>query len=399
MISVGIDVSKGKSVVCILKPYGEIVKEPFEVSHTKEQLEALATLLKSFEKEVRVVCEATGIYHEPVVESLHGAGIFVSVVNPLTMKKYGDRSIRKVKTDKADAIKIASYGIDYWFNLASFQPREQIYTELQLLNSSYEFYLNGHTRAKVNLSVVLEKTMPGITSTVCHQSNHSGDAKLGAIVSRYWHYDNITKLSERRFVESFCKWAKKQRYQQNEKSARRIYALASAGIPSLSSSTPSTKMIVQEAVNILLEYNRILARILSQMQALASTLREYDMLLAMPGIGKILASRLIASIGDVRRFHSGSALVAQAGIDIPSYQSGQYTGTQRKISKRGTPAIRKTAFQIVSSMLRVTPKEDNAVYEFVCKKLAEGKPRKVAKVAGINKLLRIYYARASELYS
>lgn len=34
MISVGIDVSKGKSTICILKPYGEIVSEPFEIEHT-----------------------------------------------------------------------------------------------------------------------------------------------------------------------------------------------------------------------------------------------------------------------------------------------------------------------------------------------------------------------------
>ena len=33
MISVGIDVSKGKSTVCVLKPYGEIVCRPFEMQH------------------------------------------------------------------------------------------------------------------------------------------------------------------------------------------------------------------------------------------------------------------------------------------------------------------------------------------------------------------------------
>ena len=39
MISVGVDVSKGKSMICILKPYGEIVSSPFEVAHIEKDLE------------------------------------------------------------------------------------------------------------------------------------------------------------------------------------------------------------------------------------------------------------------------------------------------------------------------------------------------------------------------
>ena len=65
MISVEIDVSKGKSTVCILKPYGEIVCRPFEVQHTEDGLEAIDNLLSKLDGEVRVIMEATGIYHLP----------------------------------------------------------------------------------------------------------------------------------------------------------------------------------------------------------------------------------------------------------------------------------------------------------------------------------------------
>ena len=43
--------------------------------------------------------------------------------------------------------------------------------------------------------------------------------------------------------------------------------------------------------------------------------------------------------------------------------------------------------------------EDKAVYEFIKKKESEGKAKKVAKIAGLNKFLRIYYARVMEVYS
>ena len=74
--------------------------------------------------------------------------------------------------------------------------------------------------------------------------------------------------------------------------------------------------------------------ILTQMQALAKTLPEYSLVREMPCIGDTLAPRLIAEIGDVRRFHSKRALIAYAGIDAPPYQSGKFRANNRHISKR-----------------------------------------------------------------
>nr|WP_330389781.1 IS110 family transposase [Cellulosilyticum sp. I15G10I2] len=63
------------------------------------------------------------------------------------------------------------------------------------------------------------------------------------------------------------------------------------------------------------------------------------------GVGEVLAPRLIGEIGDVKRFHSGKALIAYAGIDAPPYQSGQFTGIQRRISKRGSSTLNKTGYE------------------------------------------------------
>ena len=79
MISVGIDISKGKSMVCILKPYGEIVAKPFEVRHTAHDLEALAAMLQKLNDEVKVVMEATGVYHLPVLTCLKDHWSYVKI--------------------------------------------------------------------------------------------------------------------------------------------------------------------------------------------------------------------------------------------------------------------------------------------------------------------------------
>lgn len=86
MISVGIDISKGKSTVCILKPYGEIVSSPFEIRHVERELDTLAQMILRLAEESRVVLEATGIYHLPVLTYLQEKGIYVAVVNPYEMK-------------------------------------------------------------------------------------------------------------------------------------------------------------------------------------------------------------------------------------------------------------------------------------------------------------------------
>ena len=134
------------------------------------------------------------------------------------------------------------------------------------------------------------------------------------------------------------------------------------------------------------------------MQEIASTLPEYSVVREMKGVGDVLSVRLIGEIGDVRRFRNGSSLVAFAGIDAPPYESGKFVGTNRNISKRGSPTLRKIGYEIMHSLKVSKPTEDSAVYDFIIKKENEGKPKRVAKIAGLNKFLRIYYARVMALY-
>ena len=81
MDAVGIDVSKGKSTVAVLRPFGEIVVSPFDVSHNPKELGELVTLLKSLDGETKVVMEYTGSYYLPIAQFLHNNGCFVSVIN------------------------------------------------------------------------------------------------------------------------------------------------------------------------------------------------------------------------------------------------------------------------------------------------------------------------------
>lgn len=399
MISVGIDVSKGKSMVCILKPYGEIVSSPFEVEHTETAMHELVSMLLKFDDELKVVMEATGIYHLPILTYLADKGIFVSVINPYEMKKYRTQGLRNIKTDKYDSITIANYGIDHWFRLQNYRFTDKLYSELKLLGRQYMHYMRMRVESVLSLTHLLDYTMPGIKELLNGWNEASNKDKLSDFVEKYWHFDNITRMSEEEFINDYAEWAKSKGYHTSPKKASKIYQRAIEGIPTLSSNTPSVKMLVLEAVRVLREVDNTLYKIITQMQELAKRLPEYSVVRNMGGIGDVLAPKLIAEIGDIRRFHNGKALIAYAGIDAPPYQSGKFVGTQRKISKRGSAALRKIGYEAMRCLKTHKPGKDTAVYDFIIKKEQEGKSKKSAKIAGLNKFLRIYYARVLEVYN
>lgn len=139
MNAVGIDVSKGKSTVVVMRPFGEVVAEPFEVSHTDAELRKLVCFLEKLPGETRIVIEYTGSYWQPIAKVLHDAGLFVSVVNALLIYKYGNNSIRRGKTDKLDAVKIANYCLDRWTVLDRYAPADQIRQTLKTCRRQYPF--------------------------------------------------------------------------------------------------------------------------------------------------------------------------------------------------------------------------------------------------------------------
>ena len=127
-----------------------------------------------------------------------------------------------------------------------------------------------------------------------------------------------------------------------------------------------------------------------EMITLASQLPEYPVVMRMFGVGSVLGLQLMAEIGDVRRFNHKQSLVAFAGVDAPPCQSGTFESKNRHISKRGSLRLRKTLFQVISTLIQRAPADD-AVFQFLDRKRQEGKHCCVYMTAAANKFLRIYY--------
>ena len=401
MLSVGIDVSKGKSTIAIINELGEMIEKPKDYRHQKEDLDNLINTLNKLDRNnLKIVMESTGVYHRPVLYYLRSKGFFVSSINPLKMKKYlNNLNYRGVKTDKVDSLSIAQYGIDNWYHLKNEdEANDDIYDELRRLSRQYLTLVKEKAALTQNLDHLIDQVAPGINTLFTGYSYQYHTNHLADFLETFWHYDLITKLSYKQFEKKFKSWANKKEYHSRDNKPDKVYKLALNSIPIIPADE-TTKFMVLSLIRSLRSLSDELTEMLTRMDDLAKGLKEYETVKAMPCVGDTLRPLLIAEIGNINRFHSADALIAYAGIDVSPYQSGQYECKARHITRKGSSELRKIAYQIVTMIYMLKPSYDTAVLDFIIKKKSEGKPHKVSLVAGMNKLLRIYYARVKEAYS
>ena len=396
MYAVGIDVSKGKSTISIITIYGEVIEEPFEILHDQNGFDILLSKIKNYQKEdIKFLMEATGHYHLPLLNTLIQSGYFVCVENALIIKKYCDLDLRKVKNDRKDSLKLASYCSEKWFKLKKFEPTDEIREQLQFLSREYNQYVKIKTNLKIQLTNLIDKTFPGIKKIVDDENRYE---LLLDIYKKYSYPSLVLEKDKKDFIDDIEIMAKKYRHKVGRIIGENIYTQA----PIIITSCPyneSLQLSINSCILLLKETIKVTNDIISKMDELASQLKEFEVVSNMKGVGLKTRARLIAEVGDIRKYKNANCLIACCGIDTPPYQSGIFNATNRHITKRGSKYLRKVGYEIIKCIKSSRPKTDNSVYLFIIKKEAEGKPKKVAKIAGLNKFLRIYYARVKELYN
>ena len=393
--AVGVDVSKSKSTIAVRRPGGEI-NAPFRCTSYKQRLEKLVSTLKKLGGDIRVVMEHTSMYWRPIALTLKKAGFFVSVVNAMMIHDFSDNSIRKLKTDRADALKIANYALTFWDTLPLLNDEEETRLLLKMQSRANERITATATLLRNGLIALADQTFCGVNLAFDPNTKNTTDGheKWVDFFLRYWHRDCVCQYSIDVFTESYRGWCKRKNYNFRTDTAHKIYLLAQECVATLPK-CESTKTLIAQACKSLNAVCEAKRSTQLEMQRLAALLPEYEIVMQMEGAGPITGPALMAEIGDVRRFKNKKALVAFAGIDAPPFQSGSFESKSRHVSKRGSPHLRRTIF-IVSNIILTRSNPENAVFCFMDKKRSEGKHYYVYTVAGSAKFLRIYYARVNE---
>lgn len=397
MNAVGIDVSKGKSTVTIRRPGDVVIMPPCDIPHTQSAINNLIGRLRSLDGETKVCMEHTGRYYEPVATWLSDAGFFVSAVNPILIRDFGDDSLRTPKTDKADSKKIARYTLDRWAKLPHYGSMDKTRNQLKTMNRQFGFYMAHKTAMKNNLIALLDQAYPGANAFFDSPARSDGSQKWVDFVHTYWHVDCVRSKPLPAFTAHYQNWCKRKGYNFSAEKAAKIYHLSSDLI-AVFPKDDITKMLLWQAIAMLNTASATVESLRREMDGLAATLPEYPVVMAMNGVGSTLGPQLMAEIGDVTRFTHREALTAFAGVDPGKNDSGKRVRKSVRTSKKGSPSLRKTLFQVMDSLIKRSPVED-PVYAFMDKKRAQGKPYYVYMTAGANKFLRVYYGRVKEYLS
>ena len=342
---------------------------------------------------MKILVEETGTYHLPVFGYLIDKGYFVVAENALKIKKYLDRGLRKAKTDKKDSYKLAEYCCDNWYKLNMSYDNEEIYDNLKFLSRQYIASIEMQVQEKVNFSNLCDLLFPGY-----YQLLDENTFILGLeIFKKYYHPEIVTNKKQSQFVNEIDKIAKKLGHKgAGITLANKIYNLALNTL-SVRPNNKFSQLSATSCADALILQIKTSKEIISNMDELARELPEYEEISNISGCGIKLTSRIIAEIGDVRRFKNAGSLIAYAGLDAPPYQSGQFEATNRHISKRGNRYLRKTGYEIMKS-IKSSCSDDNELKMYMIQKENEGKAKKVAKIATLNKFLRQYYGKVKRIY-
>lgn len=378
MFYVGIDVASEKHDCCILNERKELLSV-FSFQNSADGFGCLLAALSAFRpEELEIGLEATGIYSENLSAFLRRKGFDVATINPLLIKKHQcATTLRKTKTDKADAKSIARFIAE-----EGFQPDLSVSYHMQELKSLTRARFSvvqdrSALKNKVKRLVVL--LFPELLSEFSDLFGSSASA----ILKRYpsaarlaaCHCDTLAALLRK---------SSRGRFGRAKAEHLKLLARNSIGNPS-PARTLELKMLLSR-IDLLseqiAEYDTEIRRIMDQF---------HSPVLSIPGIGYTLGAMIVAEIGSISRFPSPAKLLAFAGLEPSIYQSGKFVPSSGRMVKRGSPFLRWALLQAAGFV----PLHSSTFASYRAKKSAEGKTAPVVRSHVAKKLVRVIFSLLS----
>ena len=239
------------------------------------------------------------------------------------------------------------------------------------MNRQFAFYTKQKISYKNNLIALLDMTYPGVNTLFDSPVRSDGSQKWVDFASSFWHADCVRSLGLSAFTERYRKWCKRHGYNFQPLKPKEIFE-SSKDLIAIFPKDSMSKLLIKQAIDQLNAVSATVEYIRAEMNRIASELPEYPIVMAMCGVGTSLGPHLMAEIGDLSSFRKREALTAFAGVDPGANQSGKYEAQSVHTSKRGSPRLRKTLFQIMDCLIKTMPPDD-AVYQCMEKKRSEGK--------------------------
>lgn len=327
MVYVGVDAAKHTHYACVMNDKNSILTPPFAFTNNESGFEKFLNSFAKLDKnEVIVGMESTSVYGENLMSFLAGLEYAIALINPI--ETYGMRKgrIRNTKTDKIDSKLICKYLSKEEYRL--IQPKELQLLSLRGLCRFRQTLKKSNARLKTQLVSYLDVSFPEYHTAFL--SGIHGKASYAVLLE----FPSASTISKANIVKLTNLLITASRGKFNRENADKLKELAKHSVASNSNMSFQIKQTVTQIKLIesqLLDLEQHICTAFDELHSIISTI---------PGIGALNGSMIISEIGDIRRFSNPNQLIAFAGLDPITSQSGNFKAKTTRMSKRGSSVLR-----------------------------------------------------------
>jgi len=379
MLYLGIDIGKNNHEAGIVNDDGTHSGKSLRFSNTAEGFEKLLKFIETKRpagEELRVGMEATGHYWLALYSFLHKAGFPIAVINPIQSDSLRNFYIRQAKTDAVDCFLIAD--VLRFGRYTETHLADEDMVALRNLARLRESIIDTCADYKRQVIAILDQVFPEYERLFSDVFGEGSKAFLKTCGTP----DQCIEINTKK-LSALLQKASRGRFGLEKARELKAAAQSSCGIDLATDAFSFQIRILIEQIEFTEgQVEKIDRKIKKQLEKLNTVI------LTIPGIGPANGAVILGEIGDISRFENPKKLVSFAGIDPTVMQSGNFTGAHNRLSKRGSPYLRRAIWLAAVTAARVDP-VFKAFYE---KKRSEGKAHGTAIGAVARKLTYTIHA-------
>lgn len=379
MYIVGVDVAKRSHEATVIDVSGNTIRKPFNFKNDADGFQKLMSALEAIStipSDFVIGMESTSHYWLALYSNLQRRGYTVHVFNPLQSNALREMFIRQVKSDERDCFVIAEV-IRFGRYTEGGMPPTDIYELREMCRARFSM-VDMVSDLKRKVIALLDRVFPEYETLFTDIFGLTSSELLRNCSTP----EEILAIDTEKLIEIISVPSRKRFGRQK---AEEIQALAENSFGIILNYDTMGILIKQH-----MEHIRFSEQQIAELDArIASLFSMFDTCITtVPGVGPVLGATIYSEIGDISRFSSSAKLAAFAGIDPTVKRSGEFTGTRNRMSKRGSPYLRRALWQASTIAVHYDP----AIQAFFQKKRAEGKPYMNAIGHVTRKLTSIIFA-------
>lgn len=360
MIIIGIDIGKNKHEATLIDEKGNIIGKSIKFENSTAGFNKLISSINNYNisnDKFVFSMEATGHYWLALFSKLVESDYNVQVINPIQTDACRKFYIRETKNDSKDSFLIAQ--VTRFNGYSKTTLPDEVMISLKELTRFRTFLVDDISDYKRKATVVLDKIFPEYTQIFSDTFGKTSKE----ILTKYPLPKDILNEDLESLAKVLSTSSKGRlgysKAEQLQNLAKESFCIKFA-----------TEALVMEIKSILSTIEHLQNQVSKLDEKIAVLLRSLGTTIeTIPGIGPVLGAIIVSEIGDINRFSHASKLVAYAGIDPTVKQSGEFNATKNRMSKRGTPYLRRALW----TACIVAAFNDPNLHEYYLKKKNEGK--------------------------